>query len=559
MINGEFSRRSGTVSGLARLWRLLTEAPTAVSESARRRQIQLLSGLLVVLILLVLLLIGLQLLLFPGFWPTFVAVASALVVLLLAYGLARAGKFTAGALLTVGTSALTCFAVVILNPHDPIVYAFLNVSMFLARLLFDKTGVWITTLANLLGVTLLLPVLGVPPPGDDPVVVPVFLIITAAMLLLGIRYRDAVERDRQMELVASEARFRDFADATLEGVVFTENGSIIDINESGAALVGATSGAALIGRNVLDFCAPADRERVATQMRNNVTTPYEFTIRRVDGSEFPGVVRGRTSLYHNRPVRVTVFRDLTERKRVEQDSQRLNRLLNTLGPVNPVLVRAESEAQLFAGVCRTLVEQGEFSMSWVGLADAATQRVQVVCQSGFQNGYLDKLDIRYDDSPQGRGPTGMAIRSGRTVINDDTETSATFAPWRERARQHGYRSTVAIPLRVHGQVVGSLNVYAALPHAFGHEEVVLLEKLAGYRHGGRAVEPSTASPPRSANSPRFCRTCRTPITTPIRMAGSCAHRNRRPSCWDMHRTRCWECGWRISMSTPMVGSGSRPR
>ena len=306
------------MNGLARLWRLLTEAPTAVSESGRRRQIQLLSGLLVVLIPLVLLLIGVQLLLFQGFWSTFVAVASALVVLLFAYGLARIGKFTVGALLTVGTSALTCFVVVTLNPHDPIVYAFLNVSMFLARLLFDKTGVWITTLANLLGVTLLLPVFGVPPPGDDPVVVPVFLIITAAMLLFGIRYRDAVERDRQMELVASEVRFRDFADATLEGVVFTENGSIIDINERGAALVGATSSAALIGRNILDFCVPADRERVATLMRNNVTTPYEFTIRRVDGSEFPGVVRGRTSLYHNRPVRVTVFRDLTERRRAEQ-------------------------------------------------------------------------------------------------------------------------------------------------------------------------------------------------------------------------------------------------
>ncbi len=593
------------MSGLARLWRLLTEAPTAVRESGRRRQVQLLSGLLVVLIPLVLLLIGLQLLLFPGFWPSFVVVASALVVLFLAYGLARIGQFTAGALLTVATSALTCFAVVILNPHDPIVYAFLNVSMFLARLLFNKTGVWITTLANLLGV-LLLPVLGVPPPDGDPVVVPVFLIITAALLLLGTRYRDAVERDRQMELVASEARFRDFADATLEGVVFTENGSIIDINDRGAALLGVASSTALIGRNILDFCAPADRERMAALMRNNVTTPSEFSVHRVDDSEFPGEVCGHTSLYHNRPVRVTVLRDLTERrraeeelrrereftstvfdttgslivvldcagrivrfnrtaeeltgyrfdevrgqtpwdyflspdeaaavetvfkrltandvvaryenhwrmrdgshrlfdwsnrvitdsagvveyivsvgvditerKRAEQVTQRLNRLLNTLAAVNPALMRAESEAQLFAGVCRALVEQGEFSMAWVGLAGAATRRVTVACQSGFAHGYLENLDIRYDDSLQGQGPTGTAIRTGRTVINDDTEINTNFTPWLERSREHGYRSSMATPLRVHGQVIGSLNVYADTPHAFGSQEVVLLEKLAG--------------------------------------------------------------------------------
>jgi len=97
-----------------------------VSESGRRRQIQLLSGLLVVLIPLVLLLIGVQLQLFQGFWPTFVAVAGALVVLLFAYGLARFGKFTFGALLTVATSALTCFAVVVLNPTTRSSTAFLT-------------------------------------------------------------------------------------------------------------------------------------------------------------------------------------------------------------------------------------------------------------------------------------------------------------------------------------------------------------------------------------------------------------------------------------------------
>ena len=478
------------MSRLARLWRLLTEAPTGVIENARRRQIQLLSGLLIVLIPLGLLSIGVQLLLVPGFWPTFAAVASALAVLLFAYGLARARKFTTGAVITIGTAAIACFAVVILNPHDLFGYAFLLIAILLAALLFSEIGTWVTAAGILLGVTVLLPAWGVPPPDNDPLVVPIFIGIVTTLLLLDIRHRNVLARDRQVELAASEARFRSFADATQEGVVFTENGRIIDISERGAALVGASGSAALIGRDIMDFCAPADRERVATQMRNNVTTPFEFTVRRVNGSEFPGEARGRTSFYHNRPVRVTVFRDLTERKRIEQDTQRLNRLLNTLGAVNPALVRAENEAQLFAGVCRTLVEQGEFSMAWVGLANAATQRVQVACQSGFQHGYLDKLDIRYDDSPQGRGPTGTAIRSGQTVINDDTETSATFAPWRERAREHGYRSTAAIPLRVHGQVIGSLNVYATLPHAFGDEEVVLLEKLAG--DIGMAVERQRA-------------------------------------------------------------------
>jgi diguanylate cyclase (GGDEF)-like protein/PAS domain S-box-containing protein len=72
----------------------------------------------------------------------------------------------------------------------------------------------------------------------------------------------------------------------------------------------------------------------------------------------------------------------------------------------------------------------------------------------------------------------MAIRTGQTIINDDTETNQQFSPWRARARVQGYRSSAATPLRVQGRVIGALNVYAAEPHAFGPDKVMLLEKLA---------------------------------------------------------------------------------
>ena len=64
------------------------------------------------------------------------------------------------------------------------------------------------------------------------------------------------------------------------------------------------------------------------------------------------------------------------------------------------------------------------------------------------------------------------------MINDDTETSQQFAPWQERARAQGYRSSAATPLRVQGRIAGTLNVYATEPHAFGPDKVMLLEKLA---------------------------------------------------------------------------------
>jgi len=324
------------MSGLARLWRLLTEAPTDMTSSERRRQVQLLSGLLIVVIVSGLTIALLQWLLLPGFGKVFAIIAAAALALLVTYVITRRGFYTVAAMLAIAVTLLASFAVIWVRPDVAIAYAYLVVNIFLARLFFAERGVLIVAAVNLFILVFVLPVLGVASPYGDSTSVPMFIAIFSVFMLLAIRYRNTVERDRKAELAASEARLRDFADATLEGVVFTENGDIIDINERGAALVGATSSAALIGRNILDFCAPADRERVATQMRNNVSTPYEFTIRRMDGSEFPGVVRGRTSLYHNRPVRVTVFRDLTERRHIEaalRDREQLLRLVLDSLPV----------------------------------------------------------------------------------------------------------------------------------------------------------------------------------------------------------------------------------
>lgn len=171
--------------------------------------------------------------------------------------------------------------------------------------------------------------------------------------------------------------------------------------------------------------------------------------------------------------------EIVERDQITQRVLHLNRLLNTVVGINPALLSAKDEMQLYAATCDCLVEQGGFKMAWVGLAIPEDFRVQFAYQRGFDPEYFKTLDVRYDDGPLGKGPTGTAIRSGRTVVNDDSENNVLFAPWREMARQLGYRSSAAIPLRVGNQVMGSLNAYAEAPYAFAGEELVVLEKLAG--------------------------------------------------------------------------------
>jgi diguanylate cyclase (GGDEF)-like protein/PAS domain S-box-containing protein len=311
---------------VAHLWLRLTDAPASVTDPERRRQVRLLAGLMLVLVPLGFLSIVIQALLFPNFWPTFQAVTAALLLLSAAYGLARAGHFIAGALIAVSVSALASFAIVLLNPADAFAYAFLYIGIFLAALLFAETGVWITATADLLGVSVLLPAWGVAPPQDDPVVVPMFLVIVSALLLLSIRHRDAVERDRRAQLAASEARHREAQrlakigswELDLANDRLAWSDEIYRIFEIDPAKFGASYAA------FLQAVHPDDREAVNRAYTESVRqrTAYDIVhrLRMPDGRVKYAHERGETAYdEHGRALRsVGTVQDISAAKRAEE-------------------------------------------------------------------------------------------------------------------------------------------------------------------------------------------------------------------------------------------------
>lgn len=240
-----------------------------------------------------------------------------------------------------------------------------------------------------------------------------------------------------------------------------------------------------------------EQKRVMTAIQDclagKTAFEYEHFIRRPDGSviwvQNHGEVVARGT--DGKPLRmVGSLHEITKQKRETLVMQRRNLFLQTIAAVNEMLMAELPEQELMSRICQELVRDDLFRMAWIGLVDEEGVTVRPVAEAGIGRDYLAQADIRCDDSPQGHGPTGTAIRSNATAINDDTESSRQFAPWRERARTQGYRSTAATPLRVHGRVVGALSVYAAEPHAFGPDKVMLLEKLAadlGVAIGHRAA------------------------------------------------------------------------
>jgi PAS domain S-box-containing protein len=164
----------------------------------------------------------------------------------------------------------------------------------------------------------------------------------------------------------------------------------------------------------------------------------------------------------------------------ERELTRVNRILQTLYQCNHALVRATDEHELLHSVCQILVEVGGIRLAWVGVCEDDPQKtVRPVAMAGHSLDYVENANISWsDETDRGRGPTGIAIRSGKPYWAKDFRADPTLAPWRAAAVAHGYASCVALPLIMHGTRLGVMNLYAEKPNAFNETSIQQYTDLA---------------------------------------------------------------------------------
>jgi signal transduction histidine kinase/DNA-binding NarL/FixJ family response regulator len=171
--------------------------------------------------------------------------------------------------------------------------------------------------------------------------------------------------------------------------------------------------------------------------------------------------------------------EINERKRAEEELLRLNKVMKALSDSSQAVIRAKDEPEYMNNVCRIIIEDCGYSMAWIGFAENdETKSVRPVAYSGFEEGYLETLELTWADTERGRGPTGTAIRTGNFAACRNMLTDPAFAPWREQAIKRGYASSIVFPLRIDGEVFGAITIYSKEADPFSEGEVKFLTELA---------------------------------------------------------------------------------
>jgi len=134
---------------------------------------------------------------------------------------------------------------------------------------------------------------------------------------------DVTDRMKAEEaLHDSEERFRCLSEATFEAIFLSDKGICIGQNLAAEKMFGYSTEEAL-GRSGTEWIAPDYRKLVLNNMLAGYEQPYEAIALRKDGTTFPCEIQGKMLTYGERWIRVTALRDITERKRAEEESFRL--------------------------------------------------------------------------------------------------------------------------------------------------------------------------------------------------------------------------------------------
>ena len=276
------------------------------------------------------------------------------------------------------------------------------------------------------------------------------------------------------------ALFRALLDHTgdLIYAVDAETGRLLDANEALVQRLGYTR-AELLQMCVRDFSLTAmerpwaETVRIAKETGVGVRTS-EFRAR--DGTRHP-IELSRSYVEHDRhSYMIGVGRDISERKRKDEQIARLTRVLRMQGAINSAILRIGDRDELLHEACRIATELGGYNVAVVSIVDPDGKHARPQYRAGGRVGRAPLVEIGDGTSPD-TSLAARALRTGQvTVCGDLTRTDIPVA-MRDVLYAEGIRSIVSLPLIVDGVRIGVLTMTSTDGGLMCDDELLLLQDI----------------------------------------------------------------------------------
>ncbi|MFT3739962.1 MAG: PAS domain S-box protein [Breznakibacter sp.] len=237
-----------------------------------------------------------------------------------------------------------------------------------------------------------------------------------------------------------------------------------------------------IGENIFAMLCPDDvSKRIEKALNGERNEPLEYFVYNTYSNLKMVVWDVLTPLYNTEGKvngAIGVIRNITKRKKAENQAQTFSRLYATLSQVNQAIARTHEKYELYQIICDVSVEFGKFNLAWIGEYNANDHTVVPVASKGIHGVSVPFDKFYLTQPPFDKGITREAIFSRNVAFCKDILKDEGMAHWQDVALKGRFHSVAAIPLFLNGDVVSIFSLYASDVDFFNtSEEADLIREM----------------------------------------------------------------------------------
>ncbi len=285
-------------------------------------------------------------------------------------------------------------------------------------------------------------------------------------------------KQAEQELRESEERYRQLVELTPDAIFVHAEKRFVLANPASVLLFGAAQPQDLIGQPILERIHPEYRGIVLERIRQTVeerrqTPLIEQKYLRMDGTAVDVETIATPFVYEGKPAAQVVARDITGRKRAEEQTRLQLRRLNALHVIDVAITGNLDLRVILSIVLEQATAQLSVDAAAVLLLNAPMQTLDYIAGRGFRFRTIEKTHLRLSESYAGR-----AVRERSTVHFQEQISTGDSTPFSAAWANEGFVSYCGVPLISKGQVQGVLELFHRAPLEPDPEWSAFLETLA---------------------------------------------------------------------------------
>jgi len=279
------------------------------------------------------------------------------------------------------------------------------------------------------------------------------IIVDGEVIRIAMIARDITDRKKSEDaLRESEERYRTLVEISPDPVIIHQEGKITYLNPAALSMFGVKHAIELLGKNVLEVIHPdyrdAVRKNITIDLEGKTSPPIELRMLRIDGTSVIVEGRGVKTTINGKPAIQVAIRDITERKRAEDQITQQSRDLSILNEIIITANKASNLRDLLNFFLNTTLRLLDYDAGGIYLVDQYKDTASIVVEKNLPEEFLAQIRT----VPRGKKPYDALFERGEPIFTDN------FPALSDSAASSGLYSLASIPLIAGTSIIGALNI-----------------------------------------------------------------------------------------------------